>query len=412
MSSLKFLVIFSILVSILFAAIPVTWLIVPSMRLGSAFSPAVMMTNTAEYKGVPPTPFLENNPIIEVGPKGYLMVIRPAVEIPPSVNGTEALLAWYFDNEAWFKVAINTYGGILFRNFHIEGPVAFDQLVYGWHPDMVADVYLGTTQRLRIEGTRFIQSATEAARLASIPTHIELSFSKMPPKRLYFFAHEVNPPPGGFTPLTDFAQVWDDLSPNLKHKLSTRGLMYERWYRHEKNYPIDPLVHKTWQAMFLTENRSQIVAMAAEQGYAASWDDRDDLVLRHEAVITRKHSETGREFWCTHLNVLEATTFSVPFAWDAQIFNSKLSALIALYFQVLLNIRSYLGYHYGANTMYADDSSNMLFEEVMHIRKTIMSNTWMFPYEKGDVLLIDNHRLAHGRTPFYGGKRSVMVAYK
>lgn len=410
--AVKICAIFPILLAVFVAIAPIEWLILPSMRLDPSFAPAMMMKNLLSFEGKLPTPFHGYIPKLNVGPKGYLLIISPSQDLPDDIDGPIALLEWFHENKEWFDNVVNIYGGILFRNFHINNAVNFDDLIFGWHPDITADIYLGTTQRLRINGTRFIQSATEAARMASIPAHIELSFSKMPPKRLYFFANEVNPPPGGFTPLTDFAQVWDDLPYTLKEKMLNRGLSYERWYRHEKNFPIDPLVHKTWQAMFLTENRTEIIETAAGQGYRASWDEHDDLLLQHEAVITRTHTETGRVFWCTHLNVLEATTFAVPFAWDAQLFQSKISALLALTFHTLLNIRFAMGYHYGANVVYTDDLSFMPHEEVMHIRNTISRNAWMFPYEKGDVLLLDNHRLAHGRTPWYKGKRSVMVAYK
>ena len=401
-----------IIIAVLVAIVPLDWFILPSMRLQPHFQPEIGMRDILPYPGAPPTPFVGKVPFMHVGPKGYLLVLQPSDDLPEDINATTVLLDWYYENEEWFRTNINTYGGILFRHFHIHNATDFDNVISGFHPDMQADIYLGTTQRMRINGTRFIQSATEAAKLASIPTHIELSFSKMPPKRLYFFANSINPPPGGYTPLTDFAAVWDNLRDGLKSKMLSKGLLYERWYRHEKNRNVDPLVHKTWQAMFLTENRSQIVQMALDQGYRASWDDKDDLLLSHEAVITRKHSETGREFWCTHFNVLHAETFAVPFAWDAQIFQSKVSAFLTLFFHYYLMARHYFGYHYGANTLYADDGSGLLFEEAMHIRETISSQTWMFPYEQGDMLLIDNHRLAHGRTPWYNGKRSVMVAYK
>jgi alpha-ketoglutarate-dependent taurine dioxygenase len=134
------------------------------------------------------------------------------------------------------------------RNFNLRTAVDFDNLIGHIHPDITTDIYLGTTPRHRVNGTRFIFTASEAPKFVSIPTHIELSFSPLPPERIYFYANIVNPAPGGQTPLTDFRQVWRDLSPSLKEKMKTKGLAYERWYRHEKNHPIDPLVHKTWSA--------------------------------------------------------------------------------------------------------------------------------------------------------------------
>jgi hypothetical protein len=184
-----------------------------------------------------------------------------------------------------------------------------------------------------------------------------------------------------------------------------------RWYNHEKNARMDPLVHKTWQAMFLTSNKTVVRSMSAEQGYEAVWDERDDLLLKHVAVITRINQDTHKEFWCTHMNVLHASTYAVPYAWDAQILKSKVSALIALLMHVWVQGRHFLGYHYGSNTLYADDASELAWTDVMHIRQTISKNTWMFAYEQGDVIMLDNHRIAHGRTPWYDGKRSVMVAY-
>jgi hypothetical protein len=164
--------------------------------------------------------------------------------------------------------------------------------------------------------------------------------------------------------------------------------------------------------MFLTTNKTKIVEMSREQGYDASWDKNDDLLLQHIAVISRNHTRTGEEFWCTHFNVLQASTFAVPWAWDAQIFQSKKSALTALFIHLYLSLRWSLGYHPGSNTRFADDGSDFSWDEAMAIRRVIARHTWMFPYERGDVLALDNHRIAHGRTPWFEGKRSVLVAYK
>jgi alpha-ketoglutarate-dependent taurine dioxygenase len=341
-----------------------------------------------------------------------MVMISPCSGNSHSAVGVSQFLEWHAENNDWFEDVTNIYGGILFRGFNISTAQDFDEVIWTFHQDMVAEPYLGTTPRFPINGTKFIQSASEAPKFVSIPTHIELSFFKSPPKRIYFYASEVNPPPGGHTPLTDFRAVWEGLSKDLKEKMLHKGLLYHRWYRHEKNRPMDPLVHKTWQAMFLTSDKEAIVRRAYEQGFNASWDEYDDLLLQHEAVITRTHSVTGKDFWCTHFNVLHASTVAVPYAWDAQILRSKVSALVAMLFHVVVQGRHALGYHYGANVLYLDDGSEFSWDEAMHIREVISRNTWMFAYEKNDMVMLDNHRIAHGRTPWFQGARSVMVAYK
>lgn len=193
-----------------------------------------------------PTHFFGAPLNISIGPQGFLAVVSPSINLPETPSTGDQFLRWYDENEEWFNQTIAKYGGVLLRNFNIKTPVDFDNFVGHLHPDITTDIYLGTTPRFRVNGTRFIFTASEAPRFVTIPTHIELSFSPSPPPRIYFYANVVNPAPGGQTPLTDFRQVWRDLSPQLKEKMARKGLVYERWYRHEKNPANDPLVHKTW----------------------------------------------------------------------------------------------------------------------------------------------------------------------
>jgi alpha-ketoglutarate-dependent taurine dioxygenase len=399
-----------IIVAIIFSIIPLEWMTPNFLKLDVNYKPAMFFDNMIQYDGKPLTEFKGNIPKLEIAPKGFLLVITSQTN-KDNVTIND-FLTWYSDNKELLDHLTNEYGGILFRNFPIKTPIDFDNMIENLHPDIQAEIYLGTTPRYRINGTKYIQSASEAPKLISIPTHIELSFSKQPPKRIYFYADTINPAPGGHTPLTDFRGVWDDIPLSLKNNMINRGLVYERWYRDESNRPFDPLVHKSWQSMFLTDNKTIAKEMSAAQGYDATWDDNNDLLLKHKAVISRTHSITKREFWCTHYNVLHASTYAIPYAWDAQLLQSKLSMSIALFLHYYINFRhNILGLHYGSNTLYADDESDFTWDDAVLIRKIIANNTWMFPYEKDDVIMLDNHRLAHGRTPWYKGKRSVMVAY-
>jgi hypothetical protein len=68
-------------------------------------------------------------------------------------------------------------------------------------------VYVGTAPRKRVSQTRFVSSASEIKRFATIPTHLELPYTPNPPRRIYFFAQQPNVPMGGQTVLTDFREV-------------------------------------------------------------------------------------------------------------------------------------------------------------------------------------------------------------
>ncbi|RYG66439.1 hypothetical protein EON64_09760 [archaeon] len=230
---------------------------------------------------------------------------------------------------------------------------------------------------------------------------------------MYFFVEKPNPSPGGQTPLSDFRQVWRDLPAGLREKLLQRGLLYKRRYFNEQLGSVDPLQHKSWQAMFMTDNQSRVEEVAATQGFTASWDAGDNLLLTHPAVVKRTHESTGEEYWNTHLNVLHAATASAPLAYSAQILDRRLALIPYFYLSWLMYVRhDLLGYPYGSDMVYADDQSALSFEEAMSIRRLIYKNTWISDWHAGDVLILDNHRIAHGRMPYFSGDRKVYVAWQ
>lgn len=55
------------------------------------------------------------------------------------------------------------------------------------------------------------------------------------------------------------------------------------------------------------------------------------------------------------------------------------------------------------------DGSQIAIEDLEHLRAALRESSISFPWRAGDVMLIDNMRMAHGRRP-YKGTRKVIVA--
>jgi alpha-ketoglutarate-dependent taurine dioxygenase len=399
--------------------LPVKFLLPGRMLLKKDFHPLVtkdVSKDALQYNGSLPGHFLNHKMSISIGPMGFPMIIHSPTELKSSsYNASAALIKWYEDNRDWCKDSVDTYGGILFRGFALTNPIEFDQVIAGIHSESEGTgVYLGTAPRKKIEGTRFVSSASEISGTAAIPVHLELCYTPFPPPRLYFFVEQLNTGIGGQTPLADFRQVWRDFPIDLKNKILKRGLLYKRrYYNEDLGKLVDPLQHKSWQAMFLTSNKSVVEEMSRSEGFDPHWDESDNLLLTHRAVIYRNHNNTNEDYWSTHFNVLHAGTTTVPLAYAAQILDDSRALLPYFVLSWMIYIRhDILKQPYGHDMVYGDDESEMSWNDAMTIRKLIYKNTWIFDWKVGDMLILDNHRIAHGRMPFYGGSRKVYVAWQ
>jgi len=58
------------------------------------------------------------------------------------------------------------------------------------------------------------------------------------------------------------------------------------------------------------------------------------------------------------------------------------------------------------NTCYGD-SSVIPDTEMSKVRKVIWKNMVAYEWKKGDIIILDNQRVSHGRLPFTGNRKVV-----
>ena len=51
------------------------------------------------------------------------------------------------------------------------------------------------------------------------------------------------------------------------------------------------------------------------------------------------------------------------------------------------------------------DGGDISVEAMREVRQAIWAETRVFPWQRGDLLLLDNFRVGHGRAPFEGERR-------
>jgi alpha-ketoglutarate-dependent taurine dioxygenase len=297
------------------------------------------------------------------------LVLRPAVD---GVN----LAQWLVGQTGLVDELLYRHGALLFRGFGPFSAGQFRQIIdAGGRPTQ--EYTYRSTPRSRVEGA--ILTSTEYPASQSIPLHNEMSYSRSWPSRLWFACLQPAQQ-GGATPLADSRKVWGRIGPSTRNLFRERGLLYVR----NHGYGID----LSWQEVFQTEDRGQVEAYcrAADIGYR--WLPDGQLQTSQVCQVEFRHTITGEMVWFNQAHLFHVS---------------------ALPEKVASALRDWLPQERWPRNCYFGDGSAIETEMLGPIRDAYTAETTVFHWEAGDVLLVDNLLVAHGRQP-YDGRRSIVVA--
>jgi alpha-ketoglutarate-dependent taurine dioxygenase len=341
--------------------------------------------------------------VLSEGDGGLPLVVRPR-----DGRGADGLAGWLRDHPDWVRERLTAHGAILFRGFGVLDPPAFERVARSIDDDLKNE-YLGTSPRDAL--TDHVFTASEIPGYFPIPQHCEMSFLETPPRRV-FFCCLMPPAQGGETPLSDFRKVYRDLDPEVKKRFEEGGIRIVRNYAGpEGGGRFDPWKLKRWDEMFLTTDREVVAAKCREQGFEALWTRRSGLRLVSRQPVFRDHPVTGERVWHNH-----ATTFHLSTAWGEykRILALRPSLRTWGLYQLSRALVAWQRLSRSADeqAMHCThlDGREIPDADMEHVRDVIWRHMVIYPWERGDVVAIDNHSVAHGRLP-YRGPREIAVAW-
>jgi len=303
-----------------------------------------------------------------LAPDGHVLLVRP------SVDGID-LASWGREHRQWIEQQLDAYGGLLCRGFQIASAEALDRVMVA-----LADEPLAYRERSspRSPVGGHVYTSTEHPPDQAIFLHNENSYQHIWPRRVFFCC--VKPADsGGRTPIADTRRVFERIDPAIRRRFIDRQVLYVRNFSEGLGLP--------WPVVFQTRDRSEVDAYCRGAGIECVWRDGSRLTTKQIRPAVAKHPRTGEMTWFNHATFFHVSTLAPAIR----------EALLAAMPEADLPNNTYYGDGRAIEPGVLDE-----------LRGAYAEATRLFPWQTGDLLLLDNMLMAHGREPFTG-TRSTLV---
>jgi alpha-ketoglutarate-dependent taurine dioxygenase len=303
-----------------------------------------------------------------------LLDSRPLPVVVEAPRGCD--LAWLASHRPALDDLLLGPGAVLLRGFELGTLERFQGLVRVF-TDELLDYTYQSTPRSRIGDGIF--TSTEYPADQEIPLHSEMSFASRWPMRIWFGCLTVAAEHGE-TPIADARAVYRRIDPAVRERFARLGVMYVRNYH--------PYLDLPWQDVFGTSDRDEVEAFCRRAGIGVEWKEGDLLCTRQVCQGIAEHPRTGDPVWFNQAHLFHVS--SLP--------EEARESLELSFDEAELPRNAYYG-----------DGSAIGAGELREVRRALSSEEVRFEWREGDVLMLDNMLVAHGRRPFRGARRVVVA---
>lgn len=284
----------------------------------------------------------------------------------------DAVEEWVRHSRATLDRQALVNGTVVFRGFPLSTDQELDRFIRAFeYPNFPYEESLSNA--VRVNRTERVFTANEAPSDVTICLHHEMAQTPVYPSRLFFFC-ELPAEQGGATPLCRSDILFERLKeefPEFVADCESKGLLYTNIMPAE-NDPTSGM-GRSWQSTFRAETRELAEQRLQTLGY--SWEWLPDGCLRSTTPILQAvmEVEPGRK---TFFNQLIAAFHG----WK----DSRNDPTKAVTF---------------------GDGSVLNPETMDRVAAIAEELTFDVPWQKGDVALVDNRVVMHGRRTFTGTRK-------
>lgn len=271
---------------------------------------------------------------------------------------------------------LRKHRGILFRNCGIDTVEDFHDLIVA--SDLEGMEYIGGAA-VRTQLTSRVFTANESPSSEKIPFHHEMAQTPNPPTHLFFFC-DIAPSSGGETPILVSSEICGLLTarhPQFMADIEQHGVKYIRYMPEYDD--STSAIGRGWRSTFQTDTPLGAESALATLGSTWEWQPNGDLKTVTAAIpAVRIDSGPQRQGKKSFFNSIVAAFTG----WNDSRNKGETAVILAD----------------GKDTLLASD----IIESCRVIMDEIAVN---IPWQKGDIMLLDNRTVMHSRKPFEGPRR-------
>lgn len=293
-------------------------------------------------------------------------------EFPGIIPGGGDLAAFLRANKPAVDAALGDAGALLFRGFNVPDPQAFDAAVEGYgEPGFTYEDSLSNAVRTNV--TPRVFTANEAPPTTEIFLHHEMAQTPLFPAKLFFYC-EISAQSGGATPLCRSDWVLDRIRSEHRE-------FHDAVLNHGVRYTNVMPGHddagsgqgRSWRSTLSVQTREDAETRLKELGYEWEWREDDSLRATTPVLSAIRQVSEGRESF----------------------FNQLIAAF-----------RGWADSRNDPNRSITLGNGEPITAEQMAGPIAIADElTYDLAWQSGDVALIDNFTVMHGRRPFEGKRR-------
>lgn len=297
-------------------------------------------------------------------------------DFPAIIEGQGDLAGFLSANKQPVDAALAEAGTLLFRGFDVPDAQTFDAAVRGYGEDGFT-YEESLSNAVRVNVTERVFTANEAPPTTEIHLHHEMAQTPLYPSKLFFYC-EIAPKEGGATPVCRSDWLLDRMQqdhPALVARFAAQGVRYSNVMPGSDDAGSGQ--GRSWRSTLGVEDRKGAEARLAELGYDWEWRENDALRATTPVLPAIRELDDGRKTFFNQLiaafrgwsDSRNRADKSVTFGGGTPITQSDMAPAIA--------------------------AADELTRDVQ--------------WQAGDVALVDNFLVMHGRRPF-AGKRRVLAS--